>query len=193
MMKNQSKKIISIMLMAGFILAAIALALPNATGIAATNITATTPAIEQSGLPGATLYFPITIANGDSASADLTVVCELSGAAACSNATVVASITPPAVSIGAGSSAAVMVAVQIPSTATVGSSEVLSIRIKASGTEVSTISLIVHVVGQTAGASDRPQLNITSYNINAKYAKVGTVITLTGVLENRGPVMAFNN
>jgi hypothetical protein len=192
-MKNHSKKIISIMLMAGLILATAALALPNATGIAATSISPTTPAIEQSGQPGSTLYFPISIANNDIAlPVTVDTFCDIA-TADCSNTTAQTVISPLQVTIAASSSSTIMVAVQIQSTAPVGTSEILSIRFKVSGTEVSTISLIVHVVGATTGASDRPQLNIPSYSINAKYAKVGTVITLTGVLENRGTTTAYNN
>lgn len=86
-----------------------------------------------------------------------------------------------------------MVSVAIQSNAVIGTSEILSIRFNDGGGEVSTISLIVHVTGVAVGASDRPQLNISSYSIDAKYAKVGTVITLTGVLENRGTTMSYNN
>jgi len=86
-----------------------------------------------------------------------------------------------------------MVSVKINSTAVIGANEILSIRIYDGLDQVSNISLIVHIVGATTGGSDRPQLNIPSYSINAKYAKVGTVFTLTGVLENRGTVTAYNN
>lgn len=196
MMKNQSKKIISIMLMASLILAAVVLALPNAAGKAAGSITSTTPTIEQSGQPGAIIYFPITIANGDpTVEAALTVVCELSGGAACSNATVVATISPSDIKIGANSSGAVMVAVQIPSTAAVGSSEVLSIRIKdtVSGIEASTISLVVHVTNPTASGANRPQLGVSNYTFDAKVAKVGSKLRLSIIMENRGPVSSYNN
>lgn len=192
-MKNHSKKIISIMLMASLILAAVSLALPNATGKAATSISPTTPAIEQSGQPGATLYFPVTIVNNDPDNqVVLSITCDIASAN-CSNATAQTTISPDGVTIASGSSATIMVAVNIQSTAVVGTSEILSIRFFEGLNEVSTISLIVHVATATAGAADRPQLNITSYSIDAKYAKVGTVVTLTGVLENRGTTMAYNN
>lgn len=193
MMKNQSKRIISIMLMASLILAAVALALPNATGIAATNITATTPSFEQSGQPGTTLYFPITVTNGDPDAVTLDITCFI-GTAPCSTSTSsLTTISPSTVTIAAESTATIMVSVAIHPATAVGTSEILSIRYFDGVDEATTSSLIVHAVTGTTGGSDRPQLNIPSYSINAKFAKVGTVFTLTGVLENRGPLTAYNN
>jgi hypothetical protein len=196
-MKNQSKKIISIMIMASLILTAAALALPNAIGVAANSITTTTTTIEQSGVPGSTLYFPITISNGDTALTSLTITCDSTLGACPSNSTTSTTILPDTSStplqIGGNSTASIMVSVQLQSTAVVGTNDVISVRINDTSGEVATVSLIVHVVGQTAGGSDRPQLNISSYSIDAKYARVGTVFTLTGVLENRGPAIAYNN
>ncbi len=192
-MKNQSKRIISIMLMASLILAAVALALPNATGIAATNITATTPSFEQSGQPGTTLYFPITVTNGDPDAVTLDITCFI-GTAPCSTSTSsLTTISPSTVTIAAESTATIMVSVAIHPATAVGTSEILSIRYFDGVDEATTSSLIVHAVTGTTGGSDRPQLNIPSYSINAKFAKVGTVFTLTGVLENRGPLTAYNN
>ena len=133
--------------MTSLILAAVALAMPNATGFAATSISPTTPAIEQSGQPGATLYFPITITNNDStAPVALTVTCDIA-TESCSNATAQTTISPSSVTIAASSTGTLMVSVAIQSNAVIGTSEILSIRFNDGGGEVSTISLIVHVTG----------------------------------------------
>lgn len=189
MMKNHSKKIISIMLMAGLILAAAALALPNTTGIAAASpITATATTSSQTGMPGTILHFPVTIVNGDTANA---AVLDLATSSVKGWPTAIVGTANP-IPVGVSSSVTVIVDVTIPSTATLDQNDVVTLEIKESGTFATSVSLAIYV-GATTGASDRPQLNIPSYSINAKYAKVGTVVTLTGVLENRGTVMAYNN
>lgn len=192
MMKNQSKKIISIMLMASLILAAVALALPNATGIAAGPITVTPTSGDQSGAPGATLYFPLTIANTDETNpANITFDIAREGTAVTAT-----TLIPTTLPIGISTSGSVMVNVAIPPTATPGQNDVITITINESGTPVTSVSLVVHVVSPvvpTLGGSTRPQLNIGSYSMSSKFAKVGSVFTLTGELENRGLVIAYNN
>jgi hypothetical protein len=194
MMKNQSKKIISIMLMASLILAAVVLALPNAAGkAAATDITATTPTIEQSGQPGATLYFPITISNGAATAVSLDIKCDIAGVDCSSSSTTQTSISPTPVAIAANSSATIMVAVTIKSTAAVGTSEILSIRYFDGIDEATTSSLIVHVSNPTASGANRPQLGVSTYTFDAKVAKVGSKLRLSIIMENRGPVSSYNN
>ncbi|MBA3073936.1 MAG: hypothetical protein FP831_10095 [Anaerolineae bacterium] len=189
MMKNQSKKIISIMLMASLILAAVALALPNATGIAAPElITATAPTASQSGTPGMILHFPVTIFNGDTT--PTTINLESGPTSRHGWTTSIVGEQNP--QVGANSSVTVIVDVTIPTTAAYDQNDVATLVIKESGVFATSVSLSIYV-GAPTGGSDRPQLNIPSYSINAKFAKVGTVFTLTGVLENRGPLMAYNN
>ncbi len=188
-MKNHSKKIISIMLMASLILAAVALALPNATGKAqATPITATATTNSQTGLPGTILHFPVTIVNGD---ADNAASLELTTSSVKGWTTAIVGAANP-IPVGVSSSVTVIVDVTIPSTASLDQNDVVTLEIKESGSFATSVSLAIYV-GAVAGAADRPQLNITSYSIDAKYAKVGTVVTLTGVLENRGTTTAYNN
>lgn len=189
MMKNHSKKIISIMLMASLILAVVALALPNATSFAAASpITATATTSSQTGMPGTILHFPVTIVNGDTANA---ASLELATSSVKGWTTAIVGASNP-IPVGVSSSVTVIVDVTIPSTATLDQNDVVTLEIKESGSFATSVSLSIYV-GAVTGASDRPQLNITSYSIDAKYAKVGTIVTLTGVLENRGPLMAYNN
>jgi len=188
-MKNHSKKIISIMLMASLILAAVALALPNATSIAAASpITATATTNSQTGMPGTILHFPVTISNGDDTNP---AVLDLS-ASSVKGWPVAIVGQQTGVNVGISASITVIVDVTIPSTVGLDQNDVVTLVINESGSFATSVSLAIYV-GATTGASDRPQLNIPSYSINAKYAKVGTVITLTGVLENRGTTMAYNN
>lgn len=187
MMKNHSKKIISIMLLASFILAAVALALPTLTGIAASLITATATTSTQTGTPGTVLHFPVTIFNGEENEATLSLT-----ATSVLNGWTVTIVGEPTEPVPAGSSIAVIVDVIIPSTATLDQNNVVTLIIENGGVFATDEQLHIYV-GAPTGGSDRPQLNITSYSIDAKYAKVGTVITLTGVLENRGTTMAYNN
>ncbi|MDP3720859.1 MAG: hypothetical protein Q8R09_00240 [Anaerolineaceae bacterium] len=188
MMKNQSKRIISIMLMASIILAAVALALPNANGNAASPITATAISDTQSGTPGTVLHFPVTIYNGEATEALLTIT--PTSVQSGWTVTIVGESTN--VPVPAGSSHAVIVDVTIPATATLDQNNVVTVNVSNNETFATDEQLYIYV-GAPTGGSDRPQLNITSYSIDAKYAKVGTVITLTGVLENRGTTMAYNN
>ncbi len=189
MMKKHSKKIISIMLMAGLILAAAALALPNTTGIAAASpITATATTTSQTGMPGTILHFPVTIVNGDAANA-ASIDLSASSVKGWPVSIVGESVDVP---VGVSSSFSVIVDVTIPSTASLDQNDVVTLVVNENNTFATSVSLSIYV-GSVTGASDRPQLNIPSYSINAKYAKVGTVVTLTGVLENRGTTMAYNN
>ncbi len=188
-MKNYSKKIISIMLLASLILAAVALALPNASGNAAASpITATATTSSQTGMPGTILHFPVTIVNGDS---DNAASLELAASSVNGWTTAIVGESNP-IPVGVSSSVTVIVDVTIPSTASLDQNDVVTLEIKESGVFATSVSLSIYV-GAVTGGADRPQLNITSYSIDAKYAKVGTVITLTGVLENRGTTMAYNN
>ncbi|PKN91061.1 MAG: hypothetical protein CVU45_01940 [Chloroflexi bacterium HGW-Chloroflexi-7] len=188
-MKNYSKKIISIMLLASLILAAVALALPNASGNAAASpITATATTSSQTGMPGTILHFPVTIVNGDS---DNAASLELAASSVNGWTTAIVGESNP-IPVGVSSSVTVIVDVTIPSTASLDQNDVVTLEIKESGVFATSVSLSIYV-GAVTGGADRPQLNITSYSIDAKYAKVGTVVTLTGVLENRGPLMAYNN
>lgn len=193
MMKNHSKKIISIMLMASLILAAVALALPNATGSALPElITATAPTSSQSGTPGSILHFPVTIVNGNATTTTITLVSERTSKYDWETS-IVGETNP--IQVGANASVTVIVDVKIPADAAYDQNDVATLVVyeeTTTTTFATSVSLSIYVGGPT-GASDRPQLIITSYSIDAKYAKVGTVFTLTGVLENRGPVMAYNN
>ncbi|MHB8087215.1 MAG: COG1361 S-layer family protein [Anaerolineaceae bacterium] len=190
MMKNRSKKIISIMLMASLILAAAALALPNAFGNAAPDlITATAPTSSQSGTPGMILHFPVTIVNNNTAQTTINLESGLTSRYGWATSIVG---DDSDVLVGAGSSVTVIVDVTIPTTAAYDQNDVATLVVYEGTTFATSVSLSIYV-GAPTGASDRPQLNIPSYSIDAKYAKVGTVITLTGVLENRGPLMAYNN
>jgi hypothetical protein len=188
MMKNQSKRIISIMLMASIILAAVALALPNATGIAAGPITATATTSSQSGTPGMVLHFPVTIVNTDTVNA---ASLDLSATSVKGWPVSIVGMANP-IPVGVNSSVTVIVDVTIPAGTPLDQNDVVTLEIKEGGSFATSVSLSIYV-GAPSGGSDRPQLNIPSYSINAKFAKVGTVFTLTGVLENRGPLMAYNN
>ncbi|MRR30644.1 hypothetical protein EG834_10060, partial [bacterium] len=188
-MKNHSKKIISIVIMASLILAVVGLALPNATGSAAASpITATATTPSQTGLPEHRFHFPVTIVNGDTTNA---ASLELSASSVKGWTTTIVGAANP-IPVGVSSSVTVIVDVTIPSTATLDQNDVVTLEVKESGSFATSVSLAIYV-GAVTGASDRPQLNISSYSIDAKYAKVGTVITLTGVLENRGTTMSYNN
>jgi hypothetical protein len=86
-----------------------------------------------------------------------------------------------------------MVNVEIPATASTGQEDVITISINESGSPVTSVSLIVRVAAPAAGASNRPQLTAHSITFSSKYAKVGSVVTMSVIIENRGPTSAYNN
>lgn len=85
-----------------------------------------------------------------------------------------------------------MVNVEIPVTASNGQEDIITITIKDEGSPVTSVSLIVRVA-PAAGNSERPQLTVHSITFSSKFAKVGSIVTMSGIIENRGPADAYNN
>ena len=134
------------------------------------------------------LHFPVTIVNTDTVNA---ASLDLSATSVKGWPVSIVGMANP-IPVGVNSSVTVIVDVTIPAGTPLDQNDVVTLEIKEGGSFATSVSLSIYV-GAPSGGSDRPQLNIPSYSINAKFAKVGTVFTLTGVLENRGPLMAYNN
>lgn len=182
------KKTISILLMAGMLITVAALALPTGEVTAAASpITASCSTTTQSGTPGSTLHYAVTIANGDAVNNASITSLDLSSARGLTTPTVASSIS----TIGTNSNATVIVDVPIPSTAVAGQDDIITLSIYEDGTFATSISLTVIVVAPGAG-SNRPLLVVNSYNWGDKTPKAGSEFQLAFVIENRGQISAYN-
>lgn len=187
-MNMQSKKIISIILIAGIFLAAAALALPTSVGqAAATDISASATPASQSGTPGAKLTFSVTVVNShDTESMDLTFT------ASSALNLVTTSLSSSSFTVAGNASYTVLVDATILATASAGQNDVVTFNVYSSGSFVTSASMTINIVAPGEN-SKRPLLGINTYSTSPKVVKGGQEFTLTFVVENRGMVSAFNN
>ena len=192
-MNKMIKRIISIVLMTSLLLTATALVMPPSNGLAAaTPITATCSSSDQSGTPGTTLHYSVVIANGDTVN-DASITLTASAARGVITAPVVipdTSTTP--LTIGSSSSATVIVDVPIPSTATAGQNDIITLVINETGAFATSVSLTVNVVAAGAGAN-RPQLTVNSYSTSISPVKAYSEFELSMTVVNSGQVPSYNN
>ena len=188
-MNMQSKKIVSVILIAGILLAAAALALPTSVGqAAATDISVSATPASQSGTPGSKLTFSVTVVNShDTESMDLKF------SASSALGLVTTSLTASSATVAGNASYTVIVDATILSTASAGQNDVVTFAVKDSSDNfVTSASMTVNIVAPGEN-SKRPLLGINTYSTSPKVVKGGQEFTLTFVVENRGMVSAFNN
>ena len=187
-MNTNSKKIVSVILIAGIFLAAAALALPTSTGqAAAADITVSATPASQSGTPGSKLTFSVTVVNSHD-----TDISNLTFSASSALSLVTTSLSSSSASVGANSSYTVIVDATILTTASAGQNDVVTFDVYEGATFVTSASMTINIVAPGEN-SKRPLLGINTYSTSPKVVKGGQEFTLTFVVENRGMVSAFNN
>ena len=188
-MNFKSKKTVSILLMTCMLLSTFFLALPaRVVTAAASPITATATPTEQSGTPGTVLHCAVTVVNGDTVNA---ATLDLSATSVNGWTTGITGQANP-ISVGVSSSVTVIVDVTIPSTATAGQNDIVTLTVNESGSFATSVSLAVSVTAPAAG-SNRPQLGVNSFSYGNKRVTAGTEFELALVIDNRGQVSAYNN
>ncbi len=185
-MKINKLRFLATFLLAGMILSTALLAFPNSIVSAAGDVTAAASPAEQSGVPGATVSFSVTIANNDVAPISLNF--SVASARGITTPSVVG--TNP-VDVGAGGSVTRIVDVAIPAGTATGQSDIITFTVTDGAVFLTSTSMTVSVVSSGAAVS-RPLVGLNSYGSGSKLPKAGSEFPLTLVLENRGQSSAFN-
>lgn len=189
-MNFKNKKTILILLLTSLLLSSFFLALPAKGVKAATTITASSATPSQTGTPGATMTFSVDVQNVDTIVHDLQIVVN-AGPNGWTGITTYPG-SGEILSVGASGSSTVIVTIPIPSTATAGTTEIITVTFNEAGSFVTSTSLTVGVVSPSA-SSNRPQLGVNSFSYGDKRVTAGTEFELSLVIDNRGQISAYNN
>lgn len=187
-MKNLSKKILSILLMTGVFLSTLVLGLPTSTARAAT-VSATASPLEQSGTPGSTVSFAITLTNEEGTSIDVELA--VNSARGNTNPSVAGYTPGDTIEIAANSSKTVMVDVEL-TPAVAGENDIVTLVVSnIPDGYITQISMTVNIEAKGASVS-RPLVVLNSYSTGSSIPKAGSEFPLSFTLYNRGQNSAFN-
>lgn len=188
-MKNLSKKILSILLMTGVFLSTLVLGLPTSTARAAT-VSATASPLEQSGTPGSTVSFAVTLTNEDGALVTLDLELQTARGTTEPKFADTGNEFLNGVDVGANSSKTVMVDVEL-TTATAGTNDIITMIVTDGGGYLTQVSMTVNIEAKGASVS-RPLVVLNSYSTGSAIPKAGSEFPLSFTLYNRGQNSAFN-
>jgi len=142
---------------------------------------------QQSGVPGSTVKYKITISNNEAVEAALKINAVSSGGW---NTPVV---VPDVFTLAARGSQEVVVNVPIPDTATTGQNDVSTVYIRDSAdTLLATIQLTTKVEAASTPVPGRPLITISTYNYGSTALYAGNEFTLQVTLRNDGQTQANN-
>lgn len=185
-MKKTNQRFLATALLLGLLFSTALLAIPKSFASAAGDVTAVASPAEQSGVPGATVSFAVTIANND-----VTPISLNFSVASARGITTPSVVGSNPVDVGAGGSVTRIVDVVIPGGTTTGQSDIITFTVTDGVSFLTSTSMTVNVV--SAGAAvNRPLVGMNAYSSGSKLPRAGSEFPLTLVLENRGQSSAFN-